>query len=237
MKKSLLTLFFCLTFLPTAKAWQFLADRANQKGVEALKKENNQQAYQSFLEGLSHSPMDPTLKLNLGFTFYLNEEYAKALKESRSVAQQAKDSDGRFYGYFNAAKAAEKLKDIPLALSLYQKALAERPQSKEVKTNIELLFQGGEGEGEGEQQSENPENQDQKQPNEGSGEQEQKNPPPEGKGQQPEQKKQQPKPFQSQELTDDDVRKILEELKDQENRIRANEMQKGAKEAPRDKDW
>ena len=48
--------------------------------------------------------------------------------------------------------------------------------------------------------------------------------------------KEQPRVFQSHELSEDDVRKILDEIQRQEQKIRAKEH-KESKERPRDKDW
>jgi Ca-activated chloride channel family protein len=53
-----------------------------------------------------------------------------------------------------------------------------------------------------------------------------------GKNQKP-----QPKKFDSKELTEGDVKKILQELKQQEQKIRADFNRKEVKEQPRDKDW
>ncbi|MCB0407438.1 MAG: hypothetical protein KDD34_04480, partial [Bdellovibrionales bacterium] len=52
-----------------------------------------------------------------------------------------------------------------------------------------------------------------------------------------EQQKKKPKPFDSKELTKDDVRKILEEIKNQEQKIRAEVYEGQGKDKPRDKDW
>jgi len=49
--------------------------------------------------------------------------------------------------------------------------------------------------------------------------------------------KPQPKPFQSPDLSPGDVKKILEELDRQEQRVRAEYNKKQVKERPRDKDW
>ena len=51
-----------------------------------------------------------------------------------------------------------------------------------------------------------------------------------------EKKKEKPK-FDSQNLTKEDVRKILEELKSQEQKIRAKEYGTKGKESSSDKDW
>ncbi|MGZ6447035.1 MAG: tetratricopeptide repeat protein [Pseudobdellovibrionaceae bacterium] len=49
--------------------------------------------------------------------------------------------------------------------------------------------------------------------------------------------KYQPRPFKGQELSEGDVKKILGEIKQQEQKIRAEYNRKEVKEQPRDKDW
>lgn len=50
-------------------------------------------------------------------------------------------------------------------------------------------------------------------------------------------KKYQPRPFKGQELSEGDVKKILGEIKQQEQKIRSEYNRKEVKEQPRDKDW
>jgi hypothetical protein len=127
---------------------------------------------------------------------------------------------------------------------VYQKALEIIPSSNEVKTNIELLIQqqqgqsGGEGQQNQPQQGDQQQNQDQKnqegkdQKDQKDQEQDQK----EGKQKQQSQKYK-PRPFNGKELSEGDVKKILGELKQQEEKIRAEYNRKDVKEQPRDKDW
>lgn len=234
--RSLLIPLMSLMLVPRANASSPSAVRDNNQGIEYLKGEENYQAYQKFIEGLAKAPFQPELHLNLGLSFVANEEFEKALKEFKMAAKLAADNENlQFQALFNAAQSAGQEGDIAQALELYQQALELYPDSQEVKTNIELLWKGQQGKGKGKK-----ENQDQKQKEDGQ-EQEQ-----EGQGQkkkdqdqqgQPEQQKKQPKSFESRELSKDDVRKILEELKDQEQEIRAKQYDKGLKEAPNDKDW
>jgi tetratricopeptide (TPR) repeat protein len=159
--------------------------------------------------------------------FLVNKEPAKAVK---SFGTAARLFDGnpefQFYSLFNGGVAATEAGDIPGALKFYQAALELRPDSKEVKTNIELLWKGSGGQGQGQGQNQQP-NQDQQQP---------KDPKDQNRDGNYDQKKQ-PQPFQSKELSPEDVRKILEELKNQEQKIRAQENEQGQKEAPHGKDW
>ena len=132
---------------------------------------------------------------------------------------------------FNLAIVLTKQKKIGEALAAYQACLDIQPDSKEVKTNIELLWQGGGGEGEDKDDKKDPKGKG-KDKKEGPGDDKDQ---PKEKGE-PQQKKQ-PKSFESKELTDGDVKKILDEVKNQENAIRAQEYERNLKEAPRGKDW
>ena len=215
-----------------ARARELEGIRRNNEGVKNLEHEDSAHAEESFLKGLASDPFNPVLHMNLGWSYEAQKHYDRAIKEYESVLRAPHvPEDLKFTAHFNAGNAAAQNQDIPLALRHYQAALDLKPDSKEVKTNIELLFQGGSGKGKG--GSGNGENQNQDQNQDQSQNQ--------GENQDPNPNKQngQNKPFQSENLTKEDVRKILEELKSQEKKIRAQEYsEKGSKEAPSGgKDW
>src|SRR5690606_24829315 len=118
----------------------------------------------------------------------------------------SKDEDDKYLARFAAGIAATSLKNIDKALEQYQKALELKPDSEEVKKNIELLWQGGgDGEGESDQQQKGDQKgegeSDPKEDQDGEGDNDEKKP--------PQQQKPQPQNFQSKDLTPDQVRKIL----------------------------
>jgi Ca-activated chloride channel homolog len=202
----------------------------NSDGIDKLQAKSYYPAFQDFIKALQEDPLNPQLHMNLGLALELNEEFEKAEQAYKGALRliPASDPSRRFQTLFNLAGVQSRNKKIDEALKTYQAALEIDPDSKEVKTNIELLWQGGGGDGEGEGQEQK----------EGDGEGKGR---PKDPGEQPqggqEQKKKQPKPFNSQNLTPQDVKKILDEIKNQEQGIRAQEYDKGAKEAPRGKDW
>ena len=199
----------------------------NREGVGSFNRKNYFQAYQKFMKALEVDPLSPELQMNLGRTFEENEEWAKAEQAYRAALKLLPpDSTLRFEALFNLAGALAKEKRIDDALAAYQEALALDPDSIEVKTNIELLFQGGGGGGGGDSKDKNQQQQQQG----GQGQQNQE-------PQQQDQQKNKPKPFQSQDLSQDDVKRILDEIKNQEQNIRAQDYEKGAREMPRAKDW
>ncbi len=201
----------------------------NRDGVEKLQAKSYYPAFQDFAKALQEDPLNPELHLNIGLALEANEEFEKAEQAYKGALRLIPpNSTRRFEALFNLAGVQAKQRKIPEALQTYQAALEMDPDSKEVKTMIELLWQGGDGGGEGDSQEE-------KQDGEGKGRPKD----PGDQSQQPQEKKQkqQPKPFNSQNLSPQDVKKILDEIKNQEQGIRAQEYDKGAKEAPRGKDW
>lgn len=205
-----------------ATTWEAYA--YNRDGVRKFGEKSYFPAYQDFLKALQSDPLNPLVQLNLGRALEASEDFEKAEKAYRSVLQWVpKDAAIRFETLFNLAGVQARLKKIDEALATYQEALKLQPDSIEVKTNIELLWQGG-GEGEGESQSQQQDQKDSKG----------------GRGDKPEnsedQKKKKPTP-QPQPDDPEMVKRILDEIKNQEQSIRAKEYEKSAKDAPKAKDW
>ena len=219
---------------------QWEAIQKNNEGVEQLVAEDTEQAYKSFVEALAEEPFNSTIHINLGVFFELNKEPGKALKEYLTAINKSKAPQVRFFALFNAANRLGENKKYVQALRLYQEALKINPSSREVKTNIELLIQ--------DQQSQSQKNKDKQDDKGGKGKddkkkkdkKDQKDDKKDQKKQEPQQQKKEkkkPKPFKSKELTEKDVKRILEELKNQEQKIRTKVNKKSAKEKPRAKDW
>lgn len=196
----------------------------NREGLSSFKNKNMFQAYQKFTKALEDDPLNPEIQMNIARIFEENEEFEKAEKGYRAAMRVLPaDSPRRFEALFNLAGVLGKQKKIDEALTAYQAALEMDPESIEVKTNIELLWQGGgggggQGKSKDQQQGENKDKGDQG-------------------DQQDQQQQKKPKPFDSQNLSKDDVKRILDEIKNQEQNIRAQDYEKGAREMPRDKDW
>lgn len=229
---------------PSANATSLEAWFNNRAGVNALKENQSSLAYQKFLETLKSESLSPEVHLNLGLYFESVENYDEALKAYEVAEQLAKTSEEKFYSLFNQGSVAAKKQDIDRALKAYQGALDIYPESAEVKKNIELLWQQSQGKGKGknkDDKNQDKNNQDQNKDQQGKGDKDQKDQkdPKDNKDQKD--KKDQPKPnnqqFKSQQLSQEDVKKILEELKNQEQAIRAKEYERGKKENPKGKDW
>jgi len=214
----------------SANAQSLTAIRENNEAVKKLEQEDALAAEKQLLNALPKAPFDPVLRLNLGLTYEVQKKPERALKEYNTALRSSVITDeAQFYAHFNSGNASAQLKNIPQALAHYQAALKVRPDSEEVKKNIELLMQQGGGQGKGDKKDNNGQGNEQSEnENKGPGENENDQPQDQGK-QKPE--------FKSQNLSKDDVRKIMEELKSQEKKIRALEYGKQGKEAQPGKDW
>jgi Ca-activated chloride channel family protein len=230
----------CLGLLSAANsahADEWRGVRRNNQGHRALEQGRVSESLDALSQSLIDLPFRAEVHYNLGHAFEAAKEPLKAKSSYELALKYGARDEVKFRTLFNLARlTAEESKDqakIDEALDLYQQALAIRPNSVETKHNIELLVnqaaQGGGGEGENDQ-PQDPKNQGEK-PEQNP--QPQNSPPPQ-KGPTP---KPTPKPFKSQELTPQEVGKMLEEIKRQENQVREKFQREGAKEADREKDW
>ncbi len=199
----------------------------NREGIGSYNRKNFYQAFQKFTKAMEDDPLNPELQMNLARMFEENEEFEKAEQGYRAALQiLPKDSPLRFEALFNWAGTLAKLKRIEDALMAYQLALELDPDSVEVKTNIELLWQGGGG-GEGDSKDKKDQSKDGKDKQQGQPDQPQDD----------KDKQKKSKPFESQDLAPEDMKRILDEIKNQEQNIRAQDYEKGAREMPKAKDW
>ncbi len=220
-----------------SRADEFRGVRQNNRAVLDFKSERYVESLDGFTKSLSDLPDSPDVHYNVGSGFFAMKDEAKALSEFDVASRMNPAKDLAFKIQFNRAQVFANQKKVPEALDAYQKALEANPDSVEAKHNIELLVAGGEGEGEGDDKKP----QDGKDPKDQKDQKDQK--PKDGDGPKPPeppknpQGKPTPKPFKSENLSQQDVGRILEELKQQEDKIREKMQREGAKEAPRDKDW
>jgi len=211
---------------------------ANKAGVRALEKEEHVKAFRAFSEALAADPGVIEYRLNMAYTYSLNQEFEKAEKEYLLAIEMAKDRpELQFAAYFNLGRLRTEKGDIDGALDAYQKALDLHPTSKEVKTNIELIWQQQEKQGGG--QGQKKDKSDQKPSDDSQGgeqDKDQNQDPGTDQNDQPD-KGDEKKPQSFENLTPEMARKVLEELKAQEQKVRADHMSQGVKERPRDKQW
>lgn len=196
-----------------------------------------------------------------------NDEAFKSLLQAHKLAELKKDPTALFVINYNLGVYYGAQKKVPEALEYYQAALEFNPSSKETKHNIELLIQsnskgsqGGENQ-DSDQQNQNGESKDSKDKKDGKDNKDQKDQkdkkddkdqkdkdgkdkdkPDEKDGKEKDKdveqnKKYKPRPYKGDQLSEGDVKKILGELKNQEQKIRANFEKKERKENKNEKDW
>lgn len=224
----------CLWWTQISSASVLSSVEKSKEALRLIEEEKFFEAEDRLLKAVAEDPYNPILKFNLGFVFELQKKYDKAVAEYESVLRNKTLPDElRFATYFNLGNShAQNQGDdknqrsqlqIAKALQAYQKALELKSDSQEVKNNIEMLFMGGKGKGKGDGKgdpSDNPEGN--------------KGPPDPNNPGQPQNKPN----FKGEKLSRDDVRKIMEELKSQEQKVRALEYgNQKSSDTPTEKDW
>ncbi len=226
MIKTMLFAFLTLIAIPVLASESLTEIWRNNRAVDYTQQKKLVEAHEEFSSLVTDDPFHPVLQFNLGSSYIAVEDPKKAIKMYEEILKNPHlPPQLSFSVHYNLGILYSADKELDLALKNYQKALAFFPDSKEVKTNIELLFkeqQGGGGKGD------KKENKDEK----GDQDQEQEKEP-----QEFDNKPQQPDQFNDKEMSKEDVNKILEELKKQEQNIKAKHERKGGKEADREKSW
>lgn len=225
----------------------------NNSAVREITQGKNLEAHENFVSLLARAPYDSYIQFNIGSSLDVLGEAEKAeqsyveilkstdklLQMNPSVKDLKKIFSVRFATLFNLGTHAGAKKEVDKALDYYQRALEISPDSREVKTNIELLIQQGQGGGQGDNQNQDQndssgEGKDQKDQDKNDQKDKKQNKPDEKKD---EQQKNQPKDFDSKQMSKEDLKRILEELKEQEQGIRAKMQRKGDKNDSNAKDW
>lgn len=225
--KALLLGAFALAPLPT-HAGELRGIVKNNQGVSRYDKGRPLDSFELFTDALGELPYAPEVQYNIGNAFLQMKDVDRAMKQYETALRLAKseskrDKEVRFRALFNKGAVLASQKKVEEALTAYQLALNEKPDSEETKTNMELLLSGGSGGGEGDKE-------DKEKKDDGQGDQQ-------NQKFENQQKKNQPQPYKGKDLSKQDVDRILDELKQQEEQIRAKQQREGAKDAPPDKDW
>lgn len=242
----MMNLFFILFLSVSSNADSvFEAVDANKQGITALKKQNPVEAQAQFSKAIGQAPFMPELQINLGLTYDQLGNLDKAKQAYHSAEKLPLSKTSQYVLNFNLAEIEGRDKKVDSALEYYQKALEANPDSIEAKTNIELLIQqnqqqqsGKDGENKDDKKDQKDQDKKDDKDQKDKKDQDQKKPGEDQKKDEHHQKnKPQPRPFKSDELSPGDVKKILEEMDRQEQRVRAEYNKKQVKEKPRDKDW
>ena len=234
----------------------------DQAASAFVKAERYEDALQLYIHMLEDEPNKPEIHSNIGVIMgqiQKPEDSLRSLQLALKLAEEQKNSRLIFALNFNLGVYYGAQKKIEEALQHYQAALNVNPTSKETKTNIELLIQaenkGGKGasqnkdqnkDSKGDQKDQNKDQNgddkkdQQKDQKDGQNDNKKDDKDKEQKKEQSERKsspKYQPRPYQGDQLSEGDVKKILGELRNQEQKIRANFDKKEKKESGNEKDW
>lgn len=224
----------------------------NNQGAKLMQEQKPEEAIGKFSRALETDPGLGAIHVNMGVAFEQLGQPEKALQAYRTAEKIGDDPRSKFMALFNQGALHQKAKKTDEALKAYHAALDVNPESRETKINIELLIQSqqseqkqGEGEGESKDDKDQKDNKDKKdQKGKGQDDKDKKEQDPKKDGEQKKEQpkeyaknKPQPRPFKSDDLSPGDVKKILGELRNQEQKIRSEYNKREVKESPRDKDW
>lgn len=213
------------------------------KARNAMKDKNPEIAMEYELKILESDPNSIQTHSNLGIIFdYLQkkDESGQSFDLALNLLERYKDQltpGDVFQIYYNLGLRYHHAKNTGSALEYYQKALDINPASMETKHNIELLIQqqqGGGGDGKSDNKDQDGKGDQSKEPKDGE-DKEKKDKDQEKDREQT--SKYKPRPFQGEQLSEADVKKILGELSQQDKKIRANYNKKDRKEDKNAKDW
>jgi hypothetical protein len=213
-----------------------------------VKSERYEDALQKYLEMIEVNPNRFSTHSNIGVLLSMlqkPEESEKSLLHALQLAENSKNAEAIFSIRFNLGVFYGAQKKVAQALEHYQQALEVLPTSIETKTNIELLIQQQQNQqGQGESNSQDKNNQQSQggqnqQQNDQQGDQEQKDQQqPQNDQQRQNSSRYKPRPYQGDQLSEGDVKKILGELRNQEQKIRANfDKKEKGKSRDNEKDW
>ncbi len=224
----------------------------NNKAVRVFGVEKKMEAYEQFLETLILDPFEPTVQFNVGSALQALGEvekseklYKQLLKDVNShlanglaEEEQQRWLKVKFALLYNLGVHYQTTQKIDEALESYQQALELIPDSKEIKTNIEMMFNSsGGGKGEGKDKNKDQQNKDGKgesDKEQGEGDKQEEQQPSDGDRTNDRKKGTE---FDQTHLSNEDLKRIMDELKQQEQNVRAKVQRKGEKSAPKEKQW
>ncbi len=134
-----------------------------QKGYEAYRQEQFDQALEQFLQGQVHRPDDPRVLYNIGNAYYKSGDYdAAEAYYNRALSQAPPELQAKLR--YNLGNTAYRRQALEEAVAHYQAALAVDPSDEQARANLDFVREqmkrqpppkadGGEG---AEEKQENP---------------------------------------------------------------------------------
>lgn len=233
----------------------------DQAATRLIQAERFEDALNVYIDMLEREPNKPQIHSNVGVIMaqiQKDEEALKSWQHALKLAEMKKDQASLFAVNYNLGVYYGAKKKVDEAIGYYQAALDILPTSIEAKTNIELLTQMKQQGGKGESKDQN-DQQDQNQSQDQKDKQNKDSKDQKDKDQKKDQDKKddqdnkdqkdkegrktegsakyKPRPFKGDQLNEGDVKKILGELRNQEQKIRANFDKKEQKDSGHEKDW
>ena len=225
--------------LNTVSPSSFLSLR---EAAQEIKAENYDKAIGIYTNILVKDPANIAARLSLALTYDMLKKYKASEKEYRYINKSVQKNFIALFNYGNSLAAQSRIDD---ALDAYQEALELNPDSKEVKANIELMMlqkqksgesdksekqdksgKGGEGQPDPNQDPANDQENDEKNKEKNDQSQKQK------EDQQKKEAKEEPN-----KLSKKDIDQIIEEIKRQEQKVRARELNNNGRGKSLDKSW
>ncbi len=237
-----LTLILIFLFAQTVSAQTTIPEyQQNKKGVDAYKAEDYPEAIRRFGEAQAENPDQSLHSLNLGDALYQSKSYEQSIKEFEKLSK-IKDPILGAMGDYNQGRAWSELKDHEKAIQSYQSALdrlnTTPDASAEMIAKIKRALQESQQQKNNQKNQEN-ENKDKK-PDQNENKDQKENKDQEKEKDEPKQYKN-PKPkFKPEKLKEEDAKRILKQLQEQEkktqSRLMKQKIEKG-KEEKQDQDW
>ena len=223
--------FFCFFTLLLCTACHPGVYESN-KGTWAVRQKDFVAAQEHYINALLEAPNFDEYRYNLSIANMANERLSDALKELNAIEEQfkqqkitKKDHSRLFKLYFATAFVHGLTQNTDPALDYYQRALEIKPDSKEVKKNIELLIQQSQQQSSKDGKKSDKKGKSGKEQDDSQEKGADKNQ--EGKDKdQDEVKGQDEESLKKKNLSKEEINQILKEIKEQESKVRAKENQK-----------
>ena len=228
-----------------------LAQKENKhirSGNDYYDDEDYKEAEVDYMKALEAKPESFKGQFNLGGALYKQENYEDATKLYGSLAERDADADVRANSFYNLGNSFLKAQKYAESIEAYKNALRLNPDDMDAKYNMEYakkMMENQEQEQQNQDQNKDQENKEDQEQEQDKQEQEQQQQEQEQKeqeqnqqqNQQEQQQQQQPQP---QQISKQDAERMLEALKNDENKtlekVNLQKVQQG-KVRKVEKDW
>jgi tetratricopeptide (TPR) repeat protein len=244
-----ITFFILLVFAFSQFANAQMGRRKIVEGNEMYDEERYDEAMNKYRDAQVHDPESPIIKFNMGAANYKKNKYEEALKELESCLT-TDDAMAQSQAYYNMGNSLYRLGKLPESIMAYQQALKLNPDDEDAKYNIEFVRrqlkdqsekqqqdQQQQQQQQEQQQQQNQDQQDQQEEEQEQEQQQQQNSEEEQEQQEEQQQQQQQEMQPSEELSKEDAERILQAMKEDEEKMKDARKQKVQGNVRVLKDW